>query len=88
MAVIQSTLGTACAVRARPTATIAIALSAGSTARARPVAEVDVAHEPDLLEHFEVAVGRGHVAVAGELLGAQRPVGVEQRVEQEPPRGR
>ena len=46
------------------------------------MAEMDVAHEADVLEHLEVAVGRGDVAVAGELLRAQRPVGGEERLEQ------
>ena len=46
-----------------------------------------MAHEAEALEDLEVAVRRGDVAVAGELLGAPRPVGVEERVEQEPARG-
>ena len=51
------------------------------------MAEVHVAHEPDLLEDLEVAVGRGDVAIAGELLRAQRPVGGEERLEQLAARG-
>ena len=65
-----------------------LALAAGRVVEARAVAEVDVAHEPDVLEHLEVAIGRGDVAVAGELLGAQRPVGGEERLEQLAARGR
>ena len=51
------------------------------------MAEVHVAHEADGLEHLEVAIGRGDVAAAGELLGAQRPVGGEERIEQLAARG-
>ena len=41
-----------------------------------------MAHEADVLEHLEVAVGRGDVAVAGKLLRAQRTVGGEERLQQ------
>ena len=33
--------------------------------------------EPEALEDLEVAISRGDVAIAGELLGAERAVGVE-----------
>ena len=65
-----------------------LARAAGGLVEPGPVAEVDVADEAEALEDLEVAIGRGDVAVAGELLGAQRPVGVEQRLQQQPPRGR
>ena len=65
-----------------------LARAAGGLVEPGPVAEVHVAHEAEALEDLEVAVGRGDVAVAGELLRAQRPVGVEQRLQQQPARGR
>ena len=65
-----------------------LARAAGGLVEPGAVAEVHVAHEAEALEDLEVAIGRGDVAVAGELLGAQRPVGVEQRLQQQAARGR
>ena len=55
------------------------------------VAEVHVAHEPQLLEHVEVAVDRREIRAgqtAGKRVGADRPVGRVQGLEHLPARGR
>ena len=58
--------------------------------QARPVAEVDVLDDAVRLERLEVAVDRRRVEPepVGELLGRDRPVGLEERLEHEPPRRR
>ena len=67
----------------------------GGRVEARPVAEVHVADEPELLEDLQVAIGRGDVAGARgsrgrrarEPLGRDRALAREQRLEQQPPSG-
>jgi hypothetical protein len=58
--------------------------------QARAVSEVDVAREPVLLEHLEVAIDRGLVEreSLGELRRGDRAVGIEQRRDHQPAGGR
>ena len=56
----------------------------------RPVAEVNMLHEPVTLEHVEDAIDRGEVQIqrAGEVLRGAWPVCSEQRLQNEPARRR
>ena len=73
-----------------------LAVAAGrERVAAGAVPEVEVADEADRLERLEVAVDRGEIRrrqpaleAGGDLLGGQRPVGREQRLEHEPAGGR
>jgi hypothetical protein len=50
----------------------------GEHVASRAMSEVDVADEPDLLEHGEIAMHRCHVGMRdaiGERVGGHRPVG-------------
>src|SRR5262245_41546644 len=70
---------------------VLVLLSTDELVEPRPVAEVDVADEPDPLQRLEVAVHGGEVGgrkrsvePGSELLGADGPVDGEQRLEDEP----
>jgi len=70
---------------------VLVPLGTGELIQPRPMAEMDVADEPDTLQRLEVAIhgsevrGREQpVGAGGDLLGAQGPVDREQRLEDEP----
>src|SRR5687768_11352418 len=73
---------------------VAVLVAGGERVAAGAVPGVDVAHEPGPLERLEVPVDRAEVRrgqppaqAAGDLLGADRAVGGEQRLDDGAPRG-